>query len=89
MNSYKISFNSASDANQLHILSRLGIQISNVRFDGDKQDNKTIETIEKIASNYVKAKTFSSDFNSDDSVDIKEWNRFTNTHFNQMSSVFS
>lgn len=82
-----------ADSDRLHILSHLGIQLCNIRFNEykDKQPadtHKDHDTIWDMASIYIEAKKFRSQINTDDLVHMNDWSHFTYHYPYHAAGVF-
>lgn len=89
-----LSTDSAIDLDQLHILSHLGIQICNVRFDELKKkfpydfNTKSNTVIFDVAFLYVKSQRYCSKLNAEDPVQMEDWLLFTENYSYIAANVF-
>lgn len=79
-----IYFHRTGEADKLHILSRLGIEIFEMyfyrRFSGITKFTETNDTVEYMTSIFIKAKIFESKLFADDWVALKIWDDFIRCH---------
>lgn len=75
---YNLKFiNSNLEAIQLQILSRLGLQISNIHFKKtETSDAENSKMIENIASIYIRTEKSGCGLNTKDPIILNEWYRF-------------
>lgn len=74
------------NANQLHVLCRLGVQISERRYE-DSTEPKNEKTIRTMALIYIKSMQYHSALNKNDWVTLYEWHSFTLRNSYEVSNV--